>query len=415
MPTTLPSDTLAAAADAYVWGYPLVVMHRTRALHCSRVPLGRLNHRSDLATPASRSVVAPNNDTLYSSGWFDLRAGDLVLEVPPMDDPRRYWSVMVLDAYTNVSYVCRRTHGAGGATVRLTLDPATETPRDATDVLPVATATAWILGRVLVEGPHDLEAAHAIQQGIVVHTPSGHPDGLTIAGGRPNEVHTAGAEFFAELAAAIAVDPPAVWHPQPVPAVRHVIDDPASLTDDERAEAVARGEQQVAGRGLGTDKTANGWGTRTRGSDFGDDVLTRAACAKFVLAGHHPVENRSYIARADASGATLDGDRGVVLRFPKDGGPPCTGFWSLTVYGPDMFLVDNAIDRYSIGDRTPGLLRDSDGSLSITIGGPHPDDVSNWLPAPSGGYGLGLRVYEGGPEVVDATWFPPALVPSAPA
>jgi hypothetical protein len=99
-----------------------------------------------------------------------------------------------------------------------------------------------------------------------------------------------------------------------------------------------------------------------------------------------------------------------VLRFPKHGAPPCTGFWSLTVYGPDMFLVDNQLDRYAIGDRTPGLRPDGDGGLTITIGGPRPDDVRNWLPAPSGRYALGLRVYEGAPEVVDATWFPPPLV-----
>jgi hypothetical protein len=34
---------------------------------------------------------------------------------------------------------------------------------------------------------------------------------------------------------------------------------------------------------------------------------------------------------------------------------------------PDFFLVDNAIDRYSIGDRTPGLAYAADGSLTITM------------------------------------------------
>ena len=85
----------ARARDAYIWGYPLVVMHRTRALHCSRTPLGQLHHVDRLATPTDRTVVAPNNDTLYSSGWYDLATGDLVLEVPPIE---RYWSVMVLEA-----------------------------------------------------------------------------------------------------------------------------------------------------------------------------------------------------------------------------------------------------------------------------------------------------------------------------
>src|SRR5262245_38253679 len=108
-------DDAKVARDLYVWGYPLVVMHRTRALHCSRVPLGVMNHVDELATPQHRTVVAPNNDTLYSSGWFDLASGDLTITVPPLE---RYWNVMILDAYTHVQYVSRRTHGRDGAVVR---------------------------------------------------------------------------------------------------------------------------------------------------------------------------------------------------------------------------------------------------------------------------------------------------------
>ena len=36
--------------------------------------------------------------------------------------------------------------------------------------------------------------------------------------------------------------------------------------------------------------------------------------------------------------------------------PPVDAFWSLTMYNvPRFLLVANPIDRYSIGDRTPGL------------------------------------------------------------
>ena len=135
---------IADAVDAYVWGYPLVVMHRTRALLCSRTPVGTLNHRDTLATARDRAVVAPNNDTLYSSAWFDLRSGDLTIDVPAMDHADRYWSVMLLDAYTNVAYVSRRTHGVVEATVRVTLDPTTEPVRGYADVVTMATPTVWV-------------------------------------------------------------------------------------------------------------------------------------------------------------------------------------------------------------------------------------------------------------------------------
>ena len=49
---------------------------------------------------ADKGVVVPNNDMLYSSGFYDF-AGDLLNDVLPMDHGARYWNVMILDAYTH--------------------------------------------------------------------------------------------------------------------------------------------------------------------------------------------------------------------------------------------------------------------------------------------------------------------------
>jgi hypothetical protein len=386
------------AADAYVWGYPLVTMHRTCAAHGG---VGRGMVAMDrLSTAADRTVVAPNNDTLYASGWYDLRTGDLTVDVGDMD-PRRYWSVMVLDAYTHVAYVCRRLHGCNGAHVRVTHDLDTQPVVDvASDVLPVGTSTVWVLARVVVDGPDDLPAARRALSCIQVRQPPDHasPGAVRAA---PRREGAAG--FFRSLAAALAVDPPAAWHPPPPPGIEALL---ADLPDaDVLAEAAADGEARIAS-GTGADRRGNGWATRARGADFGDDVDYRAAFAKVSLAGHLPAENRSYTRAADGSTTTT-------LRFPPGGEPQVRGFWSLTVYGRDLFLVENELGRYSIGDRTPGLRRDADGSLPITIGHQRPDDTSNWLPAPSGPGYLALRAYEGHAAVVDARWFPPDLTPSA--
>ena len=115
--------TLSPAAEAYLWGYPLVATHRTRLHLCSRHRSGELNHVEELATPADKAIVAPNNDTLYTSGWYDLRHGDLVIDVPPMDKPDRYWNVMIADAYSHVTYIARRHHGTMGTRVTVRFDP----------------------------------------------------------------------------------------------------------------------------------------------------------------------------------------------------------------------------------------------------------------------------------------------------
>ena len=77
-------------------------------------------------------------------------------------------------------------------------------------------------------------------------------------------------------------------------------------------------------------------------------------------------------------------------------------------------LVDNPIDRYSIGDRTPGVKRDRDGGLTLYIGGQSPGrgKESNWLPAPKvGPFTLTFRTYLPGQAIIDQKWFPPGLQP----
>lgn len=56
-----------------------------------------------LATDKSRAIVRPSPDLAYSSCPFDLAAGPLLVDVPPVPAP--YWSLSVFDAETNVAFV----------------------------------------------------------------------------------------------------------------------------------------------------------------------------------------------------------------------------------------------------------------------------------------------------------------------
>ena len=76
-------------------------------------------------------------------------------------------------------------------------------------------------------------------------------------------------------------------------------------------------------------------------------------------------------------------------------------FWSLTMYefAPDgrRFFTDNPLQRYALGDRTPGSVRHADGSFDIWLQHAAPDSAdarANWLPAPAGRFSLALRFYQ---------------------
>ena len=415
MNQTINSIRMSAAAEAYVWGFPLVAVHRTRLLLCSKTATGVINHTDDLATPTDRAIVVPNNDTLYSSAWYDLRHGDLIIDVPAMDHSRRYWNVMILDGYTHVAYICRRHHGVAGSRVRVALDPSTPPSNDDSDMITLGTPTAWVIFRVLVESPDDLGMARALQRSISVLPPSLHPNEITQRAERATIIAQAGAEYFTELKNYIAIDPPAPWHPQLSPAAQAIVDDPASVSPQILAAGVDEGDKLMASRNVNGLVFENGWSTGRDATDCGDDIVKRAAGAKFGLGGHQAIENRSYIAQSDANGNRLDGNQALALHLPAKQMPPCNGFWSLTAYGTDMYLVANEIDRWSISNRTQGLHYDDDGGLTIIISAERPASIENWLPVPKGPYLMGMRVYEGHVSVVNCEWFPPSLVAVADA
>jgi hypothetical protein len=123
--------------------------------------------------------------------------------------------------------------------------------------------------------------------------------------------------------------------------------------------------------------------------------VTRAVAARIGLWGNHGYEARYDLLWQDEHGDELDGGRAYELTLSPE--PEVEAFWSLTMYDePDYYLVANPIDRYSIGDRTPGLVKAGDGSITILLqhDSPGADRESNWLPAPTGRFRPVLRSYQ---------------------
>ena len=140
--------------------------------------------------------------------------------------------------------------------------------------------------------------------------------------------------------------------------------------------------------------------------------LARALAARGGLWGNHGYEAAYPMTYTDADGDQLDGRNRYTLTLGQD--PPVDAFWSITMYDlPDFYLVANPISRYSIGDRTPGLRRNSDGSLTIMIQHQQPADTSNWLPAPAAPFRPLMRLYQPQPAILDGAYKIPPITKAA--
>jgi hypothetical protein len=139
--------------------------------------------------------------------------------------------------------------------------------------------------------------------------------------------------------------------------------------------------------------------------------LTRAIAARLGLWGNHGYEADYSVLWEDENGERLDGSRTYELTLSPP--PPVEAFWSVTMYDePDYYLVANPINRYSIGDRTPGIRTGDDGSVTIYMqhDSPGADKESNWLPTPAAGFRPLLRAYQPGPAMLDGTYKLPKVV-----
>ena len=90
--------------------------------------------------------------------------------------------------------------------------------------------------------------------------------------------------------------------------------------------------------------------------------------------------------------------------------PLNAAFWSLTLTNPQRHIVNNSINRYSVGDRS-NLVSNADGSIDIYLQNTAPvGKEANWLPATTDDFMLWLRVYQPEPAILNGEYHVPPVV-----
>lgn len=420
------SDPITLAREAVIHTWPLYEMRRARAStsYPTLPGLGAAEegkhwcnvfaHRRALIRPGVSKIVMPNNDTLYSVAWLDLGQGPVVIDVPDMKG--RYHVLGLLDQLTNpFAHIGSRLSGSGPHSV---LVSGPDWNREIPDAfaapgmhLRSPPRWVWIIGRILVLGADDLPNVHSLQDGLRIRPHEGsNAPGQFRPDCDPDQPLDA-AHFIGQVNAALqecqgskAVD----W--TRIEAFAQLGIGPglrASANQLQQLEPVIREVRTLLQVPRAMRSAANWEHLPTIGTSFGEDLLLRAHVSQQYIG---MVEGREAIyplTWRDESGNLLSGDCDYKLSFEPDGLPPVDAFWSLTIYESETgWLVDNPIDRYAIGDRTPGLVRDPAGRLRIRISHapPQKEDEVNWLPAPKETFYLCLRAYLPHAELLDGRY-----------
>nr|WP_272211538.1 DUF1254 domain-containing protein [Marinicella sp. W31]MDC2877434.1 DUF1254 domain-containing protein [Marinicella sp. W31] len=163
------------ALDAYIYAYPLVTMEYTRRALTNvvkpvgtKAPMGQIGRLREYPNASFRDVTAPNADTLYTYGFFDVGKEPYVFSLPDMNG--RYALFPMLDGWTNVFAVPgKRTTGTGAQTYVVTGPGWKGTLPDGMTEYKCPTNLFWLLGRIYCTGtPEDYAAVHKIQDEISV-------------------------------------------------------------------------------------------------------------------------------------------------------------------------------------------------------------------------------------------------------
>jgi len=433
-----PKDAEAIAAEAYIYGFPVVDNYRVMSAYFInrrsleyKGPPNRIYNTARVYTPEDKAVQTPNSDTPYSFAWLDLRTEPVVLTLPAIDKDR-YYSVQLVDLYTfNFAYLGTRTTGNGGGKFLIAgPDWKGAIPAGIDKVIQAETQFVFALYRTQLLGADDMDNVEKIQAGYGLELlsafagttpPTPAPDIEFIKALTPQEERDS-LDFFNILNFVLQycpVDPSetelrARFAEIGIKPGRPLIEE--MLSPDMAAALKAgmiEGQKEIDAARAASKSSADLFGSR---AELKNNYLARAIGAQAGIYGNSKEEAFYLGYETDAEGAPLDAAAGrYTLKFAAGALPPAKAFWSLTMYDlPAQLLVANPIKRYLINSSMlPDLARDPDGGITLYLQNDSPGagKEANWLPAPAGRFFAVLRLYLPEPQVLSGAWKQPPVEP----
>lgn len=432
--------------QAYLFGYPYANMPGYRYAYVAgprpneqtpHMAINQFFHYRKLPDARYQGGGGTNNDTPYSIAWVDLSKEPVILSHPDMGTRYFVFQLSGFDEDDFASVGKRVTGTKAGSFALIGPNWKGKLPAGVKALPKSRTNTIFILGRTLIKDSQDALEVNKLQDQYTlvplsywgkkdVKLPESHDvwkpydkktdplaDWKTMNRAMAEELVDPRYNNYLELYSTIGVGP--------------------GLDVEKQDDATKRGLARAAADAyklivdisksdhpfLGVSK--NGWDISDK--NFGNlgpvnDFFRRAVINYAGVVSNDIREATYYQSNSDAKGELYEGSKNYTLHFQPGTLPNVKEFWSVTMYAitnGTFNLVDNPIDRYSIGDRTPNVKYDKDGGLTIYIGptSPGKDRESNWLPGPkSGPFTLTFRTYGPGQDIIEQKWFPSGVEPS---
>lgn len=431
--------------QAFIFGFPYINLPTVRWSMVMNEPKTGPNHDQTpylavnhffhfrtLADATYRGGGGPNNDTFYSLSWLDVSKEPVILSHPDLSGRYFIFQLTGIDG-DNFAVVSTRNTDSKAASYAI-IGPNWKGQLPAgVRALPRATSNSiFMIGRTLVNGPSDTKIVNALQdQYTLIPLSYWGKKGAVLP-----ENHVAWKPFdttkdslgdWKTMNKAMTEDPPHGRYEKLMKLFSKVGIGP-NQDVDKQDEATKRGLARAAidGRKLITSinkgpnpsmgKKVNGWSVPPL--NFGrygelDEYLMRAVICQAGITSPWIEDNWTALTTTDSNNNLLDGSKKYTIYFKAGDTPKVKGFWSITLYDNTDNLNPNPINRYSIGDRTTGLIKDSDGGITLYLqhNSPGKDKESNWFPTPQKGlFRLAFRAYWPDIEIQKGLWNPPGVV-----
>ncbi|KAK5713175.1 hypothetical protein LTR15_011538 [Elasticomyces elasticus] len=441
------------------YGYPLLAFEKLASGLVKSVGVNQIRHGRALNTADDTAVVKPNVDTLYSQAVFDLSHNDVIITIPGIPSSQ-FALFSYYDPYgNNFANTGTGNLDLAGQYLLTSLSVGTPNPgvvvnNDTSSHYEASIVSPSLYGIILIRwlvNATNLDAVHGYQDAFALQniTKSGAASVgpyLSILAGPDKSVSMAENVFNLLGELAFYTGPRERTDSQRVNSTLVAAgvsgDDAYTASSDvnlELANKTALAGALLAGKDAQTILN-NGW-TMSAENDTGDFGTNYALRTAVALSGYLQLKapNAIYPSWSNASDGPASGTGGLSvganesLLYTFSGKPPLadTGFWSLTAYNADNYLIANDLDVYALGDRSNITYPDGsqvygtnassigDGKYQILL---QPADVtpptnwtSNWLPAPSGGGDLSviLRWYGAESLLTDGRYQYPVVIRQA--